>query len=243
MDPAEKGADGVSARNVVVVVDDREQHAGVVVALRQISGIDVRVERLKSGDYIVEDQCVFERKTLQDFAASIVDGRLFRQSRRLVNACPFSALILEGRTRDLSACQISREALQGAMVSLSLIYRLPILRSFDPVETAHLLVYAGRQMQQHDGVVGFRAGRRPKSRRRRQLHVLQALPGLGPERASSLLETFGTVQAVMTANLEALQVVKGIGAKTAAGIRDVLREQPRPYGSAAPDYPFFSSWM
>jgi len=231
MNPREKGGEELPVPQVDVVVDDRERHVGVLAALLQMPGIDVRVDRLKSGDYIVEDRCVFERKTLLDFAASIVDGRLFRQSWRLVTSSPFSALILEGRSKELQNCQIRREALQGAMVSLSLVYRLPVLRSFGPLETAHLLLYAGRQMQKQDMVWGSHSGRRPRSRRRRQLHLLQALPGLGPERALRLLETFGTVQAVMTADIEALQAVTGIGAKTASAIRDVLQEEAWPYGN------------
>lgn len=188
-----------------------------------MAGIEVQMRRLKSGDYVVDNQWLFERKTLLDFARSIMDGRLFLQSWRLVNSSYPCALILEGRTRDLDGCQMRREALQGALVSLSLIYRLPVLRSFDPVETAHLLVYAGRQMQRHDRAWTRPAGRRPKSRRRRQLHLLQALPGLGPKRAWKLLEALGTVQAVLTADLETLQTVSGIGASTAAAIRDVLQ--------------------
>ena len=226
----ERGASAGSGPKVVVVVDDRERGAGVFAALEQMPGIEVRVQRLKTGDYIVGDRWVFERKTLLDFAASVVDGRLFSKSWRLVKSSPLSALILEGRSKDLAACQISREALQGALVSLSLIYRLPVLRSFDPVETAHLLLYAGCQMRRFDEAWGVHPGHRPGSKRRRQLRLLQALPGLGPHRASRLLEAFGTVQAVTTADLEALQAVTGIGAKTAAAIRDVLQEAPAHYG-------------
>jgi ERCC4-type nuclease len=227
----EKGAGAGSGPKVIVVVDDRERAAGVFAALEQMPEIEVRVQRLKIGDYVVGDRCVFERKTLLDFAASVVDRRLFRQSWRLVKSSPSAALILEGRSKDLDACQIRREALQGALVSLSLIYRLPVLRSFDPVETARLLLYAGCQMRRFDGGWGFQTGHRPGSKRRRQLRLLQALPGLGPQRASRLLETFGTVQAVMIADLEALQAVTGIGAKTAASIRDVLQEEPGVYGN------------
>jgi DNA excision repair protein ERCC-4 len=219
---------GFSASHVMVTVDDREGRSGVLEALRQMAGVEVRMRRLKSGDYVVDNRWLFERKTLLDFARSIMDGRLFLQSWRLVNSSYPCALILEGRTRDLDGCQMHREALQGALVSLSLIYRLPVLRSFDPAETARLLIYAGRQLQRHDQAWTRPAGRRPKGRRRQQLHLLQALPGLGPKRALNLLEEFGTVQAVLTANLATLQTVSGIGAATAAAIRDVLQATASP---------------
>jgi DNA excision repair protein ERCC-4 len=207
---------------VVVVVDDREREAGVLAALRQFPEVQVRIGRLKCGDYEVDGSCVFERKTLLDFAASIVDGRLFRQGWRLAKSCPLAALILEGRARDLENCPVRREAMQGALVSLSLIYRLPVLRSVDPAETARLLLYAGRQLRRSQAADALRSGYRPKTRRRRQLRVLHALPGVGSDRAASLLDAFGSVQAVMSADEAALQAVAGIGVRTAAAIREVL---------------------
>jgi ERCC4-type nuclease len=229
MNDAEGDGNGISVPVMEIIVDDRECHAGVPAELRQMPGVDARVQRLKLGDYLVDNQCLFERKTLPDFAASIIDGRLFDQSWRIIRSGSLSALILEGRGKDLEGIHITRQALQGALVSLSLIYRLPVLRSFDFVETAHLIVYAGNQMMRHRrfGAAGYHGWGRPKTKRRRQLHLLQALPGLGPDRAARLLDSFGTVEAVMTADADALQAVAGIGPKIAQGIRDVLREEPR----------------
>ncbi len=111
---------------------------------------------------------------------------------------------------------------EGAVITLTLIYELPLLRSHDPAETARLLVYAGDQLRRHsDGAIP-RHGNRPKTRRRIQLRVLQGLPGIGPSRAAALLEQFERVEAVMSASIESLQMVDGIGSKTAASIRWAL---------------------
>jgi DNA uptake protein ComE-like DNA-binding protein len=40
----------------------------------------------------------------------------------------------------------------------------------------------------------------------------------------------------MMASPEALQTIRGIGAKTAAAIRDALQEEPAPYGLTCPEY-------
>jgi ERCC4-type nuclease len=183
---------------------------------------------------MVDNRCVFERKTLLDFAASIMDGRLFSQAHKLARATVPAAIILEGRASDLTACRVSREALQGAMVSLSLIFRLPVLRSMEAGETAKLLLYTSQQIWRHEQDYAFRAGRRPKNRRRRQLRILQGLPGVGPDRAVRLLDAFGSVEAVMTADPDCLAGVEGIGTKTASAIRQVLSESPVPYGVNLP---------
>ena len=40
----------------------------------------VSVEHLEVGDYIFDDQVVFEYKTFNDFCSSIVDNRIFNES-------------------------------------------------------------------------------------------------------------------------------------------------------------------
>jgi ERCC4-type nuclease len=218
--------EGTQSPPIHVVADHREADGGVVEALRQIPDVQVTVARLAVGDYLVENRCLFERKSLVDFAASIKDGRLFAQAHRLAAAPQLAAIILEGRAADLVGSQMRREALQGAILSLSLIFGLPVLRSLEPAETARLMLYAAQQLRRCGQGAVANHGVRPKSKRKRQLRVLQSLPAIGPRRAEQLLASFGSVQAVVIADAQALQTVDGIGAKTAAAIREVLQDAP-----------------
>lgn len=208
-----------------VIADDRENAAPVIAILRGLPGVRVTCQQLKLGDYHLNGW-IFERKTLVDFAESIIDGRLFSQANRLSSAQQPTAIILEGKTADLSQSRMRREAIQGAMVSLSLIFQIPVLRSFDPVETAHLLVYAAQQLNRQDNDQVIRRGRRPKRRRRLQVYMLEGLPGIGLEKAGRLLNHFGSVEAVMNASVAELQQVDGIGEKLAHSIRWILEPDP-----------------
>ena len=107
---------------------------------------------------------------------------------------------------------MTREAIQGALISVSVILGIPVLRSRDAEESARLILYAGRQVQSVISGAVARAGHRPNSKRRTQLHILQGLPAVGPVRAARLLEKYGTVEAVLTARLEDLTLVAGRGA-------------------------------
>jgi ERCC4-type nuclease len=218
-----------------VVADDRESGSGVVQALAAIPGVDVRVARLARGDFEVDGRCLFERKTIVDFAASIKDGRLFRQAWRLKASGSPGALIIEGRGTDLAATGMGREALQGALITLALVFDLPVLRSLDAGETARLLLYAGQQLRRQSLAAVTAHGRRPKRRRRIQLRMLQALPGIGPLRAGQLLEHFGSVQRVVSANASELEVVSGIGPRTAEAICWAL--EPEAGEAARPELP------
>lgn len=215
---------------VEVVADDRERESGVVDSFRRIANVSVRIERLASGDYLADRRILFERKTLPDLARSIVDGRLFKQMVRLAKSKHKAVLILEGTGKDAECLGVRREALQGALITISLILGIPVLRSMATEETARLIVYAARQVASL-GKEGYqRFGNRPKHKKGRQLYILQGLPGVGHARALKLLEKFGSVEAVMRASHDELQTVEGIGAKIADSIRWAINEKIESYG-------------
>jgi len=216
-----------TSQRFCIVVDDRESAGPVLAALQQRADVLTRVERLPVGDYQVDDSLLFERKTLLDLVASIKDGRLFSQGLRLANAPLRAALILEGRAQDLAQCHMRREAIQGALVNLTLFLGIPLLRSMDAEETARLMLFAARQARVRAVGALPRPGRRPRGKARVQSRVLQGLPGIGPERARRLLEQFGSVEAIMAAPADALAAVPGIGPTTAGSIRWAV-EDPRP---------------
>lgn len=221
-----------------VAVDDRERCSGVIDALRGERQVSVVVERLPLGDYLVDGALLIERKTLPDLVASIKDGRLFAQARRLAGSPVRTAMILEGTSKDLADFEMRREAIQGALISLTLRFGIALLRSRNPQETARLLFFAARQGRQAATGVGSRAGRRQRTKRRVQARVLQGLPGVGPERARRLLERFGTLEAIMNAEADELASVRGIGQTMAETIRWAVKEPRSEYGSyAAPIVP------
>lgn len=114
---------------VQIVADDRERESGVIEALKELDGVNVRVERLGLGDYKVDEWLLVERKTLPDLTLSIQSGRLFEQAQRLSSSPLRSIVILEGTSQDLAESGMRREAVQGALITLTLIFGLPILRA------------------------------------------------------------------------------------------------------------------
>ncbi|MDD5261788.1 MAG: ERCC4 domain-containing protein [Methylacidiphilales bacterium] len=177
----------VSPDEIQVEIDHRERPSGLVEAFTAHSGVQVSVSELPIGDVCVDTRLVVERKTLADLERSIVDQRLFSQALRLARVRDGGAvplIVLQGK---IAEGAVSREAVQGALVTLTLVFGLPVLRSWDVAETARLCLYAGRQLRSAatgEGLV--RGGYRPRKRRRRQLYILQGLPGIGPERAGRI---------------------------------------------------------
>ena len=230
--------DGATAQPIRIVVDHREAASGVAEWLQQVPGVELAWRHLATGDYVVDGRLVVERKTLPDFAQSIIDGRLFKQAHRLAGALQRPCLLLEGGAGQLQGHAVSRPALLGALTSVALIYGIPILRSVSPQESASLLVMAARQINQVEAGVLRRPGYRPRTRRGRQNFLLQGLPGTGPVLAERLLERFGSVEAVMQATAEELCAVEGIGTGRAMAIRNAVEEAAAAYGLAEPPPPW-----
>lgn len=207
-----------------IIADDREGKSGVIESLGGFENVNVDIQRLSIGDYQVDSRLIFERKTLKDFAVSIIDGRLFKQMSRMANSDSRGVLILEGTINKTVDLGVTREAMQGALITVSLVLGIPVLRSKDAFETAKLIVYSARQIISTAKVGGYRQGYRPKDKRKIQIYILQGLPGVGLERAGRLLDSFGSVEAVISASSSELQSVYGIGKDLADKIKWAIGE-------------------
>ena len=152
------------------------------------------------GDYQVDSRVIIERKTLKDFSVSIIDGRLFKQMIRMANSTSMGVLILEGRINGMGEPGVTREAMQVALITVSIILGIPVLRSKGASETAKLIVYSAPQITSMAKGGAYRHGYRPKCKRKNQIYILQSLPGFGCERTGRLLDTFGSVEAVISAS-------------------------------------------
>ena len=215
--------------SINIIADDREQKSEVIESLMGIENVDVCIRRLSIGDYQIDSRLIVERKTLKDFAVSIIDGRLFKQMLWLANSNSKAVLIIEGTASDTVEIGMTREAMQGALITVSLILGIPVLRSKGPSETAKLIVFIARQIESMAGGGMQRHGYRPKTKRKRQFFILQGLPGVGPEKAERLLARFGSVEAAISASSSELQTVDGIGEVIADKIKLAVSEEMKPY--------------
>lgn len=76
-----------------------------------------------------------ERKTIDDFVASVANGRLFRQIARLERAVPRPLLILEGDPETLTT-RMSVGLVRGIQLAVTVGFRIPILATLGVGQTA-----------------------------------------------------------------------------------------------------------
>lgn len=118
---------------------------------------EIKSERLPLGDIILHDPSqgqqkdivIFERKTLNDLAASIRDGRYKEQSFRLIETAAATGFhthhiiyIIEGDLAQYNErhSQITKTALQSAMVSLMYYKGFSVIRTMNVGETADFIL-------------------------------------------------------------------------------------------------------
>ncbi len=118
-----------------LVVDARER------SLIKVLGKDIVVETLEVGDILCDYESgvpwIAERKTADDLAASIRDGRWEEQKDRLLKSGNKVFYIVEG---DLRATRFTFESLVGACVNAAVRDDLILFRTWNIVETKHLIL-------------------------------------------------------------------------------------------------------
>ena len=189
---------------------------------RASDDFDVQIVHLPIGDYFIDGGVIVERKTYADFATSLTDGRLFPQAATLARSPHRPVVLLEGpKPRHMP--DVHPHALKGALVSLAVMWRLPVLHARDPEDSMRVLRFLARQLARSAPGILQRYDRKPKRLASRKLYLLQGLPGVGPALANQLLRQFGSIERVITAEATALMQIRGIGPTKAARIRELLR--------------------
>jgi DNA excision repair protein ERCC-4 len=204
-----------------LVVDHAESHSALLDAVRQSGVFEIRMVHLTTGDYLIDDEVLVERKSVADFAASLVDGRLFPQVARLAHSRYRSLLLIDGPTAAVIP-DVHPHSVEGALVSITAMWRVPVLHASDPEQAVRLLRFLAEQVRGPRHRVLRRLDRKPKRFASRRLFLLQGLPGVGPALADRLLRHFGSVERIVSADLSALTQVQGVGTKKAARIRELV---------------------
>ena len=209
---------------VEVVVDQRELDSAIAKDLSTRDGLVTRLETLAVGDYVLSDRVAVERKSAADFVDSMLDAdrSMFEQVGELSRAYARPVMIVEG-TNLYGQRDIDPNAIRGALASLAVDFDVSVLRTEGESDTTELLAtIAKREQETRDREVSVHGEKTTKTRAEQQEYVVSAIADIGPVTARTLLEHFGTVEAVMTAPEDDLLDVEGVGPVTAERIREVV---------------------
>ncbi|MEM0001821.1 MAG: ERCC4 domain-containing protein [Desulfurococcaceae archaeon] len=214
---------------VDVVIDSREDAAHPEfksIIMRE--GLRVAVQELPAGDFLLLSppgkQCLLiERKTADDFANSIKDGRIWDQSTLLKDAALKDGhkpvIVIEGSFEKLEKYRGWKiQSLLRVMDSLVLDMNIPVIYTPHKDATIAWIIAKARSLGRTEDkrVLRMRVEKKPMSLEDRILYVAEGL--VGPTLARRLLQRFKTLRNIANASVHELMSVEGIGEKRAQEI-------------------------
>ncbi len=211
---------------IIIFVDSREQNSNV---LKELFEKDCKIitKQLTIGDYVLSKEVCVERKTIEDFINSMIDGRLFNQMIDLRENYEKPLIIIEGNMNEIFTIRnMHKNSIIGAITSIALDYNIPILNTKNDKETAdYLYVIAKREQIAREKEISLRIGRKGLTIQEQQQYFIEGLPLVGPTMAKKLLEKFGSIKEIINASEKQLQEVENMGGKKAKKIKKIIEEE------------------
>lgn len=208
-----------------IIVDEREKKSGIPDLLKAV-GVNIEIKTLPVGDYIVAPEIVVERKSIRDLISSIFDGRLFDQCNRLREHFQHPVILMEGNVDEIEEFTENPLVFYGALSSIALDFKIPVLPTPNATHTAKLLVSMSSRKEATKGPF-LKKIKKSSDLQRQQLSVLCSLPGIGEKLATRMLEKFGTPLRVLGASSVELSKVEGLGKERAKKIKEMLESKSK----------------
>lgn len=219
---------------VKIIADSRETNSSVVRTLDTDEDVAVEVQsNMEVGDYVVGNDCVVERKDVEDFHDTITGDRsLFEQVKNMANAYRNPVLLIEGDHAELYTQNIHPNAVRGVLATVVSDFNTTIVESMDEDDTASILKHlAKREQDESESTVNPHGNKETGSVKSQQEYIVSSIEGIGPKTAESLLAEFGDVMSVFEANQDSLKEVEGIGDEVADKIYSILRTEYQDYNT------------
>lgn len=212
-----------SEQSVVILADHREKGNRIVKELIEL-GVSVKTTQLQSADYLISGKVGVELKTVPDFVSSLIDGRLLGQMRELRNNFAKAVLLIEGEEDLYAVRKVQANAIRGMLASIALDFKIPVLYTKNPSDTAALLAVMAKREQDTARDFSYHE-KKQHSLREQQEFIVSSFPQVGVSLARNLLAHFGSIKNMVNASSEELVSVEGIGKKTAEKLTKLWAEK------------------
>ena len=202
-----------------VIIDNREKNT-LIPSILSKNKIPYKFEQLEVGDYIIKD-IVIERKTINDLKSSIINKRLFSQIGNLKEQ-ENKIIIIEGNFEDLINNEILHEnAIRGAILSISLKEKIPIIFSKSEEDTYSYIELLARK-KTNNSPTSIRPSRKILSIQEKKQFILEGFTNIGPTTAKKLIEKHKSLKKIFNAEEQELKDLLG---KRANDFLDLLNDE------------------
>ena len=208
---------------LTIQISDKEQNR-IKTATEYYTqqGLNVEVTNLEIGDYIFNNQVVFEFKTTADFIASIQDNRVFNEAINQAENFDYHFVIIQGdehsRAKAIAMSRNYQEVTYfqylGAIASLNRY--TTVIESYSPfIQEAYyrMLITAKKALSDKPIVKKFPK----KNKNAAKNYLTYCVYGLNGKRATDIVNTLNlnTLEDLLYLDHNKLTSVEGIGPKLA----------------------------
>lgn len=216
--------EGKDAEEPTIIVDSREASgASKILKGLEEQGAVVSVQFLDKGDYVISDECAFERKTVKDFVYTLTRRYLFDQLFLLKDAYPKPFILIEGYLPIIyKYSRIKPSSVWGAMFALAK-HGINMIHTTNYKETVDFLYTSAKQEQiVEKRVPAVHPVKKTETLADAQLFFLASLPNIGREKALSILKSYETPFSALVSLDRWARDVHGLGPKITKKVEEVL---------------------
>jgi Fanconi anemia group M protein len=134
-------------------------------------------------------------------------------------------IIVEGEEDIYSQRNIHPNAIRGALASLMLSFRIPVLITKNARDTAAMIKLIAEREQKKDDRDFQMHSVKPLSNKEIQEYVISSFPNVGSKIAPHLLRHFKTIKNIINADESELRKVDLIGPKKAKQMKDLIEKE------------------
>lgn len=214
--------------NKNLYIDNREPKS-VIVRGKHILGdnpnIDeIKVKQLKEGDVCYKN-IIFERKTVDDFAKSIFDKRIFRQARAMRENYPYRYIIQVGDERNLFGKiryrHFTEDVYKRTVASLTVKYECPVIKVHDIID---FWEYVSNFIDKAEDDKPLYSIDRPtvRSMNPDENMLMAGIYGIGRSKAENICDIY-SIHDLYHITEKDLMNIKGIGTKLAEKIKEIYK--------------------
>ncbi len=189
----------ISISKTTIIIDYREKNSLIPTKLISL-GYKIILKELKVADYIIKDIAI-ERKTIQDFIQSMINGRLKKQLNEL-KQYPNHLLLIEGEFNKNRFK--NQNALKGFILSIILNHKTPIIFTKNEEETATYISLLAKRKKTNAPLNPTKSNLSEKEQLK---YILQSFPNIGPIKSKQLLEKFKTLKNIFNTKEENLKSI------------------------------------
>jgi len=227
-----------------IVVDTREEHSNSadndMIKKLDEHGIEYEKKMLPVGDYLVinketGDTFCFERKIINDFVGSVLDGRLKNEVIKMNETYAKNFLIIVGHwddyykdrakvvkmgfSKNINSFTVNQRL--GVFASVSARTNTKILQVENDSQFIQLILALGEKLT--DGkVYSEPIFKRKKSEEMTFIHLLTSFPNISEDKANKVIDKYKNFQTFYTALKEDKFEMPGLGDKTIDLFKRVL---------------------